>query len=474
MLQESNTFAPGRCRWSDFTVVFDEQAEIFVRGTNSEMAGALAELSAAGAEPHPLVFAWAMPSAPVDHDDYLALRDELLNRLDGARWDAVVLSLHGAMATTLEADADGALAAAIRAAIGDVPLVMCLDLHANVTRRMVGASDAIIGYHTDPHVDQADTGRRAARLALAVIEGRVRPVTAMAKRPMLMPAEAMNTTSGPLGAVRRHWDTALPNAVLDLSLFPVQPWLDVPELGFGVLVTTDGDGSLAESAAESVADEAYRLRESFAVDLVDPEGAIVAARRSSIRPFIVSHSADAPTAGAAGDNPAMIRALVTAAPDLRALVPIVDAPAVGSAHRSGAGAALELEIGASIDDRWEPPFSVVATVERVGDDPYILRGASYTGMKVSMGRFAVLAAQELRILVTERPAWSADPAAFLHAGLDPAGADLVVVRSCSDFRPNYPTSAGAVTLDVPGPATPNLRSLTFERAPRPLWPLDPV
>ena len=89
-----------------------------------------------------------------------------------------------------------------------------------------------------------------------------------------------------------------------------------------------------------------------------------------------------------------------------------------------------------------------------------------------MGRFAVLASGGLRLLVSERPAWSADPATFLHAGLDPADADVVVVRSCSDYRPNYPTSDQAITLDVPGPATPNLASLEFHRAPRPLWPLD--
>lgn len=472
-MQESNTFAPGQSTLDDFTIHLGEAAEAHTRGTNSELAGALETLRGAGAEAHPLLFAWAMPAASLRHADYVRLREQLIEGIRRQPWDAVVLALHGAMATTEEPDADGATIAAVRTVIGEeVPLVACLDLHANVTRRMVASATTVIGYHTDPHVDQAATGARAARLALDTAAGRIRPVTALAKRPMIVPAETMNTTTGPLAGVRRRLDSDDGLGLLDGSLFPVQPWLDVPELGFGVLVTTDGDQARAQDAADAIADDVFADRHRFSVQLVSPEEAVQRATTTLHRPQIVAHSADAPTAGAAGDHPGMIRAVLDHGPELRALVTIVDAPAVAAAHGAGVGAALDVEIGSSVDPRWADPVGISALVTQLGDGPYTLTGASYTGMPVTMGRFAVLSVGRLSILATERPAWSSDPATFRHAGLEPSGVDLVVVRSCSDFQPNYPTSDHAVTLDIPGPATPDLASLVFERAPRPLWPLD--
>ncbi len=473
LMQESNTFAPGLSTLDDFTIHRGETAASYTEGTNSELAGAIETLERAGARPHPLLFAWAMPAAPLRHGDYLDLRTDLIEEIRRRPWDAVVLALHGAMATTEEPDADGATLAAVRAAIGpEIPLIACLDLHANVTTRMVEAATAVIGYHTDPHVDQAATGARAARLAMDALSDRSRPVTAIAKRPMIVPAESMNTTTGPLGDVRRRLDGDQRPGILDISLFPVQPWLDVPELGFGVLVTSDGDRSRAQAMADTVADDVFAARHHFTVELVTPPEAVQRAIDAKHRPQIVAHSADAPTAGAAGDHPAMVQALLDHGPDLRAIVPIVDQPAVHAAHLAGVGASLHIEVGATVDPRWADPVAVEAQVTHLGDGAYELTGASYTGMQVSMGRFAVLAVGSLSILATEWPAWSADPATFRHAGLEPLDADLVVVRSCSDFRPNFPTSDLAVTLDIPGPATPNLASLAFEHAPRPLWPLD--
>ncbi len=478
IMQETNTFAPRTCRLDDFVVASGSAAADRVSGTNSEMAGALEAVAAQGATAVPILYAWAMPNGPVEHEAFVHLTDELLARLAaGPGWDAVVLGLHGAMATTEIPDADGELLAAVRRLAGPaMPIVVSLDLHANVTARMVATASAIVAYHTDPHVDMAATGRRAGDLAVATVAGRIRPFTALAKRPLLIPAEAMNTTSGPLGEVRRLVDTEARTEVVDVSLLPVQPWLDVPELSFGVLATTDGTPRLAGELADWYAEEVWRRRHRFRVDrLLDPPAAVAAARSTSVRPFIIAESADAPTAGAAGDSPAMVQALAERAGDLVSYVPVVDPAAVRACHDSGVGATVELIVGAGIDGRWFDPVPIRGRVLRAGAGTYRLTGRGYTGMEVSMGRFAVVASGGLHLLLSERPAWSADPATFRHAGLEPFEADVLVVRSCSDFRPNYPESAAeAVTLDVPGPATPRLEALRFERAPRPLWPLDPI
>lgn len=470
--QESNTFAPGRCEWESFTVRRGVAAAVHTRGTNSEMAGATEAVTGAGHVAVPLLYAWALPAGPLSRRAFSRLRDLLIEQITGARLDGLVLALHGAMAAETYPDADAELIGAARSAVGSIPLGVSLDLHANVTRRMVDAADVMVGYHTDPHVDMREAGRRAAAQIVGILEGSIEPAIALAKRPMIVPAESMNTTSGPLAAVRETADAV--QDVLDISLFPVQPWLDVPELGFGALVTTNGDPHRSADLARHFADDVWRRRDAFRVPrLMPPRDAVLAAVASPVRPFIIAESADAPTAGAAGDSPVMISALLEHGTGLKAVVPVVDPAGVDRCHVAGVTAEVQLTVGAAIDDRWWNPVHLHATVVGIGAGEYRLQGAGYTGTEVSMGRYAVVASGDVVILLSERPAWTADPATFRFAGIDLDRADVLVVRSCSDYRPNFPDSAdAAVTLDVPGTATPRLEHLEFTRAPRPLWPLD--
>lgn len=474
VLQETNTFSLNPCRMSDFTVATGEEAASGARGTNSEMAGILEGLRAGGAEAVPILRAWAMPSGPLTADAFRELREMLLAGLAAAGpLDGLALSLHGAMAADRFPDADGRIISEVREFLGpDVPLAVCLDLHANLTRQMVRGTDGLSAYHTDPHTDMAAAGERAARQLLRLLGGE-RFAIGLAKRPMLIPAETMNTDHGPLAEIRRRALAEAPAGLADLLLFPVQPWLDVPELGLGVAAVVKDDPSSAREFAEATADRIWERRGDFTMDnFLEPEAAVAAARASRVRPFLLAQSADAPTAGASGDSPALIEPLAALAPDLVSYVTAADPAAVEQCHRAGMGAEVTVQAGAGLDDRWHPPVSVTGVVIGAGAGSYRLEGVGFHGMEVSMGRYATLAAGNLRLLLSERPAWTADPATFRFVGLPPEQADVIVVKSCSDFRPNFPTSSCAITVDVPGAASPRLERLTFHRAPRPMWPLD--
>jgi len=248
IVQESNTFAVSPTSFRDFEIygIFcgDTITEALA-GTNSEIWGAIEALQTLGVEPVPLVRAWAMSGGRAQHDVFVRLQHMLLESIAQAgRLDGVVLSLHGAWVAEGEDAADASIAEAVRAAVGpDTVVGVCLDLHANLTQRLIDATDVITAFHTYPHVDQADTGRRIARLVRATAEGSISPVCRIAKRPMLVPAEAQRE-DGPFGELRRLADDQTRAPVLDISLFPVQPWLDVPELGFGVTVAGVGSSAL--------------------------------------------------------------------------------------------------------------------------------------------------------------------------------------------------------------------------------------
>lgn len=467
VMQETNTFSVRPCRWEDFTTAEGAESSERLQGTNSEFAGALEALAELGVEPVPIFYAWALPSGRVERGAFRCLENGLARMLGGAGpLDGLVLSLHGAMATDDIDDADRALIHGCRRILGQTPIGVCLDLHANVTVGMIKAADVLIGYRTDPHIDMAETGQRIARLLVALVEGRVTPTVALEKRAMIVPAEAMNTSTGVLAQIRREADSL--EHLLDLSLFPVQPWLDVSEHGFGVVATSNGDPMAAVAAAKSLAEEIWNQRDRFVVPrLVTPYEAYALARTSSVRPFLVAESADAPTAGAAGDSPAMIEAAEKYGKGLETMVAVVDPPAVTRCHSAGAGATITTEVGAALDPRYWRPIPLKGTVERVGAGKFKLEGVGYHGLEASMGRWAVMRSGGVTVLVTERPAISSDPSCFRHAGLDPYQTDVLVVKSCSDFRPNYPQSEEeAVTLDVPGAATPRLDLLEFKRGRR--------
>ena len=112
------------------------------------------------------------------------------------------MTMHGAMAAEHHDNATGSLLQAVRDAAGtDVPIVATLELHANLSRGIARAVDVLVGYHTSPHIDQGDTGRRGMALLLQIAEGKVKPQTSLRQIPMVVPGENRRTTAGPFSEV---------------------------------------------------------------------------------------------------------------------------------------------------------------------------------------------------------------------------------------------------------------------------------
>ncbi len=480
IIQETNTFSSCASSLDDFAAQglwLGAEADERSRGSNTEIAGAIARLGEAEVEVVPIVRAWAMSGGILGAEAMAELERLLVVGLaDSGPLDAVVLCLHGALVAQDAPSADARLTAAARDVVGPVPIVVTHDLHANVTPAIVRAATAVVGFHTYPHVDQATTGRRAADLVLAALDGGLPGLgTILVKRPMLVPAETQALADEPMAGIRRLADALTHGSVLDISLFPVQPWLDVPHLGFGVTVTYTGDEEVARAAAEAVADAAWNARDAFRLDLVGLDEAVAGLGPAGPGgPAILVHSADSPTAGATADDATVIGALLAAGRSLRAIATVVDAPAVARCTDAGIGAEVDLVVGATLDDRWSRPVAVSGVVRRLGDTPVVLTGESMTGQEIALGRWATVeAGSGLTVLLTERPAPTFDPQGFRHAGLEPADVDVVVVRSATMFRAGFRgIHTSATVLDLPGASTPAFSRLDFVHAPRPLFGVD--
>ena len=479
IVQESNTFSPVPGSWDHFPLGHLLRGDEIIAqrvGTRTEVGGVIDVASAQDIILIPLLSATTSASAgPILDTVFMALRDELIDGLRAAGpFDGVLLVLHGAMSSESYEDATGEILRAARAAVGaDMPLVATLDLHANVTQQMVEQAGALIGYHTAPHIDLYETGQRAMRLLSRMVRGMARPVAALRRLPMIVPAENGRTTEGPYADVMdRAIELMRRPAVLDISAFSVQPWLDVADVGCSVVVNAD-TAALANELADELADMFWERRQRFDITLAPTAATIERALASDRQPFVLADSADAPSSGAPGDSTAVLKLLIAAKPAQLCLHNIVDPVAVAAMFTAGAGAELTLTIGAGSGVPFYQPIEVTGRVRLLSDGDFVNKGLGFQGVVFRRGCTAVFDIGQIALVVMERAVIQWDPELYRSLGLEPTDARIVIVKSPAAFRAAYePFAAEVAVLDAPGVCNPNLRTLPFTHARRPLFPLD--
>ena len=480
-MEESNTFVRQRADLGHFRATqlfYGGDVVARLRGTRAEIGGFLDVLEPAGVEIAPTVAANAVSSGPVTREAFEHVKAAFFERLRAASpVDGVLLALHGAMVLEDAPDGEGELLAAVRKAIGPaVPLVATLDLHATITPRMVQEADALVGYDTYPHIDLYETGAKAAALLLRTVRGEVRPVTLFARSPMLVPAEGQGTDDQPMaGLMAEAKRLQARPGVLAVSLFPVQPWLDIPDTGFCVMAVADGSRRAAEiePMVRQLAWQAWERRRSFSANLLTVDEAIHRALTSDGGPFILSESADSTGSGSPGDSAHVLERLLALGVREPCLVTVVDAPAVARAIAAGVGAEIAMTVGGTLDPRYNRPVPVAGRVRILSDGRFVSSDKKSAGVEFHMGRAAVIEVGRVSVLATERPAFTFDPALYRSVGLEPRDAKIVVVKSPLQFRDGYGAFARACwVVDTPGPSTARVERLDWRHRSRPLFPFD--
>jgi len=480
IVQETNTFSPMPTTLDTFRSVYlyhgDELLTVFGEA-RTEIPAFLDVLRAAGATPVPLLAANALASGAVARTTFETLMGEIEERLAAAgTLDGVLLSLHGAMTIEDEPDAESEILERVAALLpAGTPIGVSLDLHGHVTRGMLQPNVFLIGYREYPHIDCYETGERVATLLLETLRGVRRPTMAVAKRAMLLSPSKARSVEEPLQSIMaeaRRLEAA--GEILHASLFPVQPWLDLPGLGFGVLTCSDGDPAAAQRAADRLADLAWERRREFDPDLVDLDTAIAIGLREP-GTTVVADSGDAPSGGSAADNTSVLAALLAAGAERSArltYLTMVDAGAARQCAAAGVGSTLRLSLGNAVS-RAGPPVTVEARVISVSDGSFVMLDAGGRGTRTEFGLTAVIAVRNLRIAVRSRPSLEWDTGIYTAFGLRLEEAGLVFVKSPSHFRVSFEPHAARVLLaDTPGPTCPNMRRLEFRKVTRPLFPLD--
>ena len=479
--QETNTFNPVRTSVADFEAFHmgcgpESLAEFAV---SEEIGGFVSGLKAwrDPAEPIGLVMAQAWCSGSLTSEAREFFGDTIAEHLQRAgALDGILFSLHGALAAEDDGDVDGFLLEQVCRATGpEIPIVATVDLHACITPRMIEFADALVAYHSNPHIDRFHTGERAAALLERILHG-ARPCTSMRRVPMLTSGENTRTDGPVLAPVfQRVRELERDPRILSSGVLMAQPWVDAPETAWSVVVTADGAADLAAECAAELADMCWERREAMTFQLLDAAESVAAALACEGKPVVIADGADSTNSGACGDSVHLLRELIGAHIPDGALTFMVDPQAVAHARGVGVGARFEFGVGGKRDNVFSAPLPVIGEVLAVQPAEYILSGHLADHLQVNMGLSATVRIGNVTLLLVERSGPGSSPTLYRCVGLEPRDYKIVVVKSPAGFRADYePFAAGIVLSACPGCASPRLTEMPYRKISRPLWPFDDI
>lgn len=421
-------------------------------------------------------------TGPVEKSAFDALANELLASLKQALpVDGVILPLHGSLLAEHIADTEGYLIESIRALVGDeVPITVGLDSHGNVTQKMCNNANILTAFRTNPHVDQYETGERAANLLQRVMTGEIKPRTVLARLPMLDALDRARTQdpNSPICHLLKKADDieAEDNGLLLVSIHAGYAWADFPEAGPSVAVVHNDEEKYARQVAAQLIGEAWRTKDYRSVNLLNLDEAIARAKALTpdSKPLVISDYTDSPGGGGYGDCTNLLKAMFDAKLTNAVCFAIADPVAAQVCHQAGVGNTVVVELGGKMDAQFSGAvLKLTGTVSALSDGRYIHKGKFAHGIEGVMGPSARLTVKGVEVIITTHPAMADDQEQLRSLGVNPEEKSVIALKGISHFRADYePISSEIIAVDAKGICTLDYRVFNYRHLPRPIWPLD--
>ncbi len=491
LLQESNTFIDGfttiRHFEEDVLAEGDEVRRRF-EGTHHEVGGFFEGLAGAGVEAVPIFAARALPYGPMTDATF----ETLLVRMDAALaragpLDGLLVAPHGATVSEGIADVDGCWLEMLRGRVGPkVPIIGTLDLHANLSPRMVRACNALIAYRTNPHLDQRDRGIDAARMMARTLTGEFRPQMAAAFPPLAINIERQATDEPPCRLQadgHRYPETNLPSLALSNSLVLGFPYADVPEMGAAVIAVTNGNyyDGYARRHASDLAWSLWLARHEFRGQLIGRAAAFEMIAPSVEGPVCLLDMGDNIGGGSPGDGTFLLEYLGEVPRGdgdrlLPAFVCLYDPIAYRDAQRAGVGEGVHLRMGGRTDNRHGKPFEANVTVRGLYDGRFEESEARHGGFKTfDQGPTAVVETHSgITVMLTSKRMVPFSLNQLKSCGLDPTRFRVLVAKGVHAPVAAYaPVCKHLIRVNTPGVTTADLSQLEYRHRRRPMFPFEP-
>jgi microcystin degradation protein MlrC len=454
-----------------------------MQGLNIPLPGFIERATQDGHRLLPLCWCSAEPSSYVTHEAFERIAEIICAPLRAAdALDAVYLDLHGAMVAEDYEDGEGELLRRVREIVGaTVPIVVSLDLHANVTEAMLEYSDAMTIYRTYPHLDMADCGARAYDLLLPLLQGR-KLHKAMRKLPFLLALTSQCTDFDPCRSIYASLPAASSaSGVSNVEFGAGFPPSDIAECGPAVVAFGENEAAV-EAAAEQLYQQVLAAEAAFEVELLDADTAVLRAMGStSDKPVVLADAQDNPGAGGTSDSTGLLAALVRNGAQAAVIAMIYDPDVARQAHAIGVGAEFDTALGGKSGAEGLESYRARFRVEALADGNFVFTGEMNLNSHAQLGETALLLVvdeqSEVRAVVGSSRSQCLDQAMIRHVGVEPSEQSIVAVKSTVHFRADFdPIAAETLVVLSPGVNYCKFDDLHYRnlRAGVRLGPLGPV
>jgi len=312
------------------------------------------------------------------------------------------------------------------------------------------------------------------------LDGQVRPLMVWGIRPMLTSTLEHTPSRQPMKDVM---DMAIEaekrGAVLNASVLGGFPQSDIPHLSCSAIVVCDGDTTPGQALLERMLDLAWRRRADFLYKGAPLASQIAHARTLTEGPVILVDHGDNTASGGTQDVMSVVAEVMRQGLSDLLVGPICDPSAVDRIVSAGTVASVTMDLGGRIDmpqlNLKGTPLTVTAKVTRITDGEFTVTGPMATGVRVRMGRTAVVDTGSMQIVVSERRAEPSDLGVFTHAGIDPRRKHYVLIKSRQHFRAGFePIARHIVLCDGDGVTSSDLALFDYRKRRRPLYPFEPL
>lgn len=478
---ESNTFLSSKTSLKDFErghLLYGDDIRSEYGQAYHEIGGMLEVLDQAGMEAVPLFFAEATPGGIITDTTLDFLLDKISAALkSNGPFEGILAAVHGAAVSESLQDMDGWWLQKIRDIAGETtPIIGTLDPHANVSQEMIDATDALVAYKTNPHIDQRATGAEAARLMVDTIAGKIRPTQYFCQPPATISIEQQYTPGSPckeLYAFVKEFSAQA--GVLSASVLLGFPYADVKKMGSGFIVVADGDTGLARSLAERLCEYLWHNRSEFVGEKISIEEALASVSERE-RPVLLLDMGDNVGGGSPGDSTFILEGLDSSG-TWRSFVCIYDPESVSHAVNAGEGSTLRLKIGGKTDTLHGQPYEVEVVVMSVADGVFKETQARHGGqVNYNMGTIAIVeTAHGTTVMLTSLRIVPFSLRQLTAFGIDPLAYDVIVAKGVHAPMAAYQEVCKSfVRVNTRGITHADMTRLPFENRRKPLYPFENI
>lgn len=483
LAHESNTFYPTRTSLEDFRKVVLVEGDGPIRAVYQkayhEIGGFLEALDGeTDMLAVPLFAANAVPSGAIAPEAERELLRRMFAALESAgKLDGLLVAPHGAGVGVEHPDLDGHWLTEVRQRVGPaMPIICTLDPHANLSARMIAATDATIAYRTNPHLDQRQRGVEAGKLLARTLRGEVKPVQAAAFPPIAINIERQLTAASPCKEMYDRFNGWLARpGILAGSVILGFPYADVAEMGSAFSFTADahhGGRDLAQQAADDMAAYLMDRRDSFRGVLHSVDEALNLAVQMP-PPVCLLDMGDNVGGGSPADGTLIAQGLLNRKMG-PSIVCIFDPAAARAAHSAGKDTEITLSIGGRADPAQGAPLQGRFRVTHLSTGRFEEHEARHGGQSVyEMGLTAVLQLDQLSIVVNSIRTPPFSLGLLLSTGVQPAAYRYLIAKGVHAPVAAYaPVCKSMIRVNTPGITTADMLQLPYQHRRKPLFPFE--